>query len=366
MQTARLEVVPRRNYPTQPYLMTDATPLPLSEGDPLWHALRDYLNRQPTPTVVIQKSDRRICLGNEAFSRFGTRSIVGTLVDSHLDWIPSTRSYSPCRFFGRWYVAVEKPLPRHIRHVDKAASEKSDLLAETDLFSIVQLQEPSHLPSIESLRTIRQMTSVLLHRFRSPLTGMQGYIELMRPSVNEQKSLTKLDRIQGRLDELFELMDQLEVLYHLPEETRADGPGKQIDLSSLVTSVRQHFPAREQDRIRGSFTEDAFSVHGRPELLEKVLTELVRNALDCDPMGITPVTISLSRDQVLRVHNQGPLIPESVSLRIFEPFVTTHATHLGIGLTRASLWTGLMGGCLYLTDNSETDGVSFSLCLPDY
>ncbi|MEX1213291.1 MAG: HAMP domain-containing sensor histidine kinase [Balneolaceae bacterium] len=345
--------------------MTLPLPMPLDDGDPLWHALRDFLNRQPAPTVILQTSDRRICLSNEAFTRFGSRQVLGLPVDRFLKWIPSSTLYKPCRYFGRWFVATEMPLPRHIRHVDPSAIQNSDLLARTNLFSIFQLQEPGHLPSLETLRAIRQMTAVLLHRFRSPLTGIQGYLELMDPSLKNSENHLRIGRIQHQLDQLFNLMDQLEELYHLPEQTSNREPLQQIDLPALIGKIRNRFPDTRKERICDQFQDDAFSVLGRPSLIEPILYELIQNALESDRNGTHIVSISLSADQVIRVRNDGPIISDSISHRIFDPFVTKHASHLGLGLTRASLWAGLEGGCIYLTDNCKEKGVSFSVCLPE-
>ena len=68
--------------------------------------------------------------------------------------------------------------------------------------------------------------------------------------------------------------------------------------------------------------------------MRQVVWNLVRNAIQASSAGST-VTVRVEpreRDVTLAVDDQGPGIPETVALRIFDEFFTTRTHGAGIGL----------------------------------
>jgi C4-dicarboxylate-specific signal transduction histidine kinase len=104
-------------------------------------------------------------------------------------------------------------------------------------------------------------------------------------------------------------------------------------------------------------------------LLQQVFVNLVTNATDA--MAETApqnrrVTVRGrgSVDQIeLSVRDAGPGVPASLDGRLFEPFVTTKPTGLGIGLTIVRTIVDAYGGQLCAQNNPE-GGATFTVTLP--
>ncbi|RKW69388.1 ATP-binding protein [Galactobacter caseinivorans] len=121
--------------------------------------------------------------------------------------------------------------------------------------------------------------------------------------------------------------------------------------------------------VRLVWPEDSVQVRADPVLLQRVLVNLLANALRYQPEG-EPVRLGLSRfgDEVeLRVVDTGPGIEEERRARMFEPFQrlgdTDNSTGLGLGLAVARGFTQGMGGTLAAED-TPGGGLTMVVTLP--
>jgi two-component system sensor histidine kinase KdpD len=115
---------------------------------------------------------------------------------------------------------------------------------------------------------------------------------------------------------------------------------------------------------------DLPAVRADPGLLERILVNVVGNALRYSPAGRPPmITGSTLGDRVeLRVIDHGPGIPAADRNRVFQPFqrLGDHDNHTGVGLGLA-LSRGLteaMGGSL-TPDETPGGGLTMILSLPE-
>jgi signal transduction histidine kinase len=110
-------------------------------------------------------------------------------------------------------------------------------------------------------------------------------------------------------------------------------------------------------------------IDGDPVLLQQVLLNLVRNAMDAlaeTPPSRRRITI---RDTVktsaveVSVSDTGTGLPADVIDRLFTPFVTTKSNGLGIGLTIVKSIVDAHGGTIDANRNPE-GGATFTVTLP--
>jgi two-component system sensor histidine kinase KdpD len=129
------------------------------------------------------------------------------------------------------------------------------------------------------------------------------------------------------------------------------------DLGAEGRSVVVHIP------------EDLPYLHADPGLLERVIVNLVGNALRYSPAGRAPmVTASAQRDAIeIRVIDHGPGIPRDRWDDVFLPFQRLgdrdNHTGVGLGLALSRGLTEAMGGTL-TPEETPGGGLTMTLSLP--
>jgi two-component system sensor histidine kinase HydH len=107
-------------------------------------------------------------------------------------------------------------------------------------------------------------------------------------------------------------------------------------------------------------------VEADADQIQQLLVNLVLNALDAMPDG-GRIEIRLSPPSdgqaEVRVLDTGPGIPSELFPRLFDPFVSTKETGIGLGLAVSHRIAARHGGTLS-AENQATGGACFLLRLP--
>ena len=112
--------------------------------------------------------------------------------------------------------------------------------------------------------------------------------------------------------------------------------------------------------------DHAFTIEADPEQIQQVLVNLVLNALDAMPNGGNlEVELRHCADGFvkLEVHDTGPGIAPELMPHLFEPFVSSKETGLGLGLVVSRRIAEAHGGSLKAV-NAPRGGACFELRLP--
>jgi signal transduction histidine kinase len=145
-----------------------------------------------------------------------------------------------------------------------------------------------------------------------------------------------------------------------------------IDLNRVIEesgALLAHDMRQRQVEANLELSSTPCVVDGDPVLLQQVLVNLVRNAVDAlaeTPAGsrlvimrsaITAANVEIS------VCDTGPGFPAEMSGALFTPFVTTKPEGLGIGLPIAQGIVKAHGGTISARKNEE-GGATFTVTLP--
>ena len=179
----------------------------------------------------------------------------------------------------------------------------------------------------ENDRLRRELVSNISHDLRTPLSAMQGYIETllvrsesMSPEDRDrylriaQKHTVRLGALIGDLFELSKL-----------DATSATPSVEAFALPELVQDVAQEFEIesqRKQVALHIKVEDSAARTMGDIGLIQRVLENLVRNAIQFAPVG-GEVTISIDERpdaMAVAVSDNGPGIAEEDVPRIFDRF----------------------------------------------
>lgn len=183
------------------------------------------------------------------------------------------------------------------------------------------------------------VVSMLVHDLRSPLTSILMLANLVQP-VDEASG----KRIEMLLEETERvrrmLTDVLDLCLHEAGELRLRRV--EFPLRPLAQKVVQRMSGQAMDRnqfIGLEFEDSPLTVSGDPQLLERVLDNLLGNAIHHGPVG-EPITLAIRTQGEgtvrVEVRDLGEPIPAPLRECIFNPFKRAPApnaqAHLGYGL----------------------------------
>jgi len=309
--------------------------------------LRSLISDSGQHVFIVDSETGTICASSKvALAACGSFNPEGERIEDvvHIDMNGSTPSLA--FFNSQWFEPVQ-----------------SNFYWKNKAYKKVILKHSSSIPDEKTLFTIRNMIAVLLHRLRSPMTGMQGYLEMIQ-GVNSEPDKRKLEKVGEGLDYLFEIMDELELLHHAEAFIDTEPTSTSADADSVIKEILFSYPAEVRDRIRYENSSNVEFLLSKSEL-GRILTLLIDNATEHPSGAGSQILIEVESNRKINITNGGSPIPDEIVANLYFPFVTTKANNLGIGLSLAQLMAGRRHATVFLAENSTDRGITFSLlCSP--
>jgi len=201
------------------------------------------------------------------------------------------------------------------------------------------------------------------HELRSPIAALQASVETL---LREQPERPERDRLEAAVaresERLGRLVDDLLGLARL--ETR---PARiRVDLATVVRPLIEDAHTRAPSAAITLSADNDATVSGDPDALERVLRNLIDNALAAiQPTGRVDVRLRRRNGYVQAlVSDDGPGVPEHERQRIFERFVRLDPSKPGHGLGLAIARRIAQQHDGDLTCDSPPSGASFTLRIP--
>ena len=222
----------------------------------------------------------------------------------------------------------------------------------------------------EQLAAVGQLAAGLAHELRNPLTAMRMLMEAGRQQPDgpllEGRDLDVLDEETARLEKLVESFLDFARPPHL--ETY------QVDARDLVTQTMHLVsgPARQCGvTLQHENIEEPMPIVADPVQIRQVLLNLLLNAIDAVGDGgnvfvrLRPRIVSTEGERwgEILVDDDGPGIAMEQRTRIFEPFVSTKETGMGLGLAVSRRIVEAHGGSIQV-EESSLGGARFRIRLP--
>lgn len=251
---------------------------------------------------------------------------------------------------------------RHRSRVLKArVAERTVQLSRQNELIEEQARQLQH-----ALETKERLFARVSHEFRTPLTLILGPIESLLADERDGRTVAWLKLMRRSARRLLVLVDQLLGLAHLSGEAPLQVSPQRVAsvLRGTVAAFGSAAVARgvalDLDRL-----DDPW-VPATPEALERIVANLVANAVKYTPAG-GHVRASL-RDEggtaAIVVADDGPGIAADEQARMFEPFqrgAVGDGTGLGLALVRESAQA--LGGSVHLR-SAPGQGATFTVRLP--
>lgn len=224
------------------------------------------------------------------------------------------------------------------------------------------------LVHVARLNELGQMISAFSHELNQPLTAAGNYIAASRSLID--LDARKADEILGRAGE--QLVRASQMIGRLRQLVRKDEVKYEPeDISAIVGEAIELalIDGQAQGIIVNTRLDSAVPLVmvDRVQVLQ-VLLNLLRNAIEAMASGkrreLTVTTILLPADLVeVSVTDTGPGLAPAVRERLFEPFSTTKATGMGIGLSVCRTIVESHRGRIWASDNAG-GGTVFHFVVP--
>jgi signal transduction histidine kinase len=261
--------------------------------------------------------------------------------------------------------------------LDAVGSDELARLTQTFNWMADNLQKIDHQKKMVE-QTRRDLIAWVSHDLRTPLTSIRVMIEALADEVVTDpetmsryihSSRSELHHLSRLIDDLFELA-KLDTGYL---DAHFDMSSLKDLISDVLSSIGPR-AERRQIKLIGRVGDDLDPVYMAPDKIQRVLYNLIDNALQHTPaQGEVVIRACREADQVrVEVHNSGSTIEPSDIHSIFESFYRGDRSRVrddegrrgtGLGLAIARGFVEAHRGKIWVESRAEI-GTIFSFTLP--
>jgi nitrogen-specific signal transduction histidine kinase len=255
----------------------------------------------------------------------------------------------------------------------KRYQELAETLAETNR-KLLQAQEEARRS--ERLAALGQMSAGLAHEIRNPLGVIKGSAEMLHQKLGESNPLASelAGYISSETNRLSSLVTRfLDFARPLHLELTPQNITSVLDRAVHDVSVT-HKEGGDLVRVERQYQPNLPLVPLDESLSEQAFVNLIQNAYDAMGSGGGTLRVKAARADnanrsgvEVRIEDTGPGVPEELREQIFNPFVTTKKTGVGLGLSIVSRIIDGHHGTIRVEnggDGNDAKGAGFVVFFP--
>lgn len=256
----------------------------------------------------------------------------------------------------------------HVGRDITAAKQAEAALLESQ----AQLQElHDELLHVSRMSAMGQMAAMVAHELNQPLTAISNYMEAAASLLGRSRDLP-LPRVLNAVERAGEQAIRAGQIIQRLRGLAMRGEGekrieaipplvKEAAELALIGSKHRGVSIRIEHHL-GNVTVIADRIQ-----IQQVLLNLLRNAAEAvaDQERREIVLLTEARDDAVQISviDNGPGLPDEVQAKLFQPFVSTKKTGMGVGLSICHTIIAAHDGRLWVELNPE-GGTIFRLTLP--
>jgi two-component system, LuxR family, sensor kinase FixL len=239
--------------------------------------------------------------------------------------------------------------------------------------TLLRLQDlQSELAHVGRVSEMGTLASSLAHELNQPLTAVASYCESARDLLRTDPDPETLDMVREAMDEAAtqairagQIVRRLrDFMSHGETERRVESLQRLINEASALALVGSREHGIE---VQLSLDPGGDLVFVDRIQVQQVLVNLIRNAVDAmieSPMRRLSIRTA-AEDGFTRVtvDDTGSGIEESIAAQLFQPFVTSKQTGMGIGLSICRTIVEANGGRIWFEPRPD-QGTAFHFTLP--
>jgi signal transduction histidine kinase len=236
---------------------------------------------------------------------------------------------------------------------------------------VTRAKELEHLLRIEDkMSSLGRVASGIAHEIRSPLSGINIYLNNLERIFEKAESKEKVKEILRQLQSASSRIES--VIRRVMDFSKPSEPkfiltdinqpvGEAINLSSVT--LRKSGIA-----VNKALAEDLPPCRVDPHLIGQMILNLIINAAEAmkNTVGAKRIEVTSSTQGnriIVNVSDSGPGVPFHLRRKIFDPFYTTKDGSTGIGLSLCDRIITDHGGSLTVL-TSKWGGAEFKIEIP--
>ncbi|HLJ93795.1 MAG TPA: ATP-binding protein [Gemmataceae bacterium] len=215
----------------------------------------------------------------------------------------------------------------------------------------------------EQLAAVGQVAAGVAHELRNPLTSIKMLVQTaLENHFGDGPPREDLDLMEHEIRRMEQCIQMFLDFARPPRCER-----RRTDLVPVVRralALVEGRARRQKVTIQADLPQQPIYVMIDPEQIHQVVLNLLLNSLDALPRGGTArLELLVGKEIEVRVSDSGPGILPRIRNRLFEPFISSKETGMGLGLSICKRLIEAHGGAI-CGDNSPGGGAVFSFTLP--
>jgi len=228
---------------------------------------------------------------------------------------------------------------------------------------------------IEELDKLKdEFISIAAHELRAPMTGLVGYLELLRDKISPDQmpkvegDLTTLDSLSRDLNSLIDdLLDVSRI-----EQGRLKTITSEVNIDEIINKVLTTFaPVAKSQSLELIYQKtDIPTIYSDPDRVRQIIINLTSNAIKYSQKGTVTITVIKNKNEVeISVKDTGIGIPADKISTLFTKFgrvrddKTAEVRGTGLGLWITKQIVEILGGKISV-QSIYGSGSVFSFTLP--